>query len=191
MTEQLRDIGRRLSALRGLEEISPEEFARKTGVSLPELLAYERGEADFSFSFLSNAAAALGVDVVDLLTGDSPRLSSCCITRAGEGFAIDRRKAYSYKHLAFTFRKKLADPFLVTVEPKEDAPVLHTHEGQEFDYLLSGRMRLFVGEISYELAPGDSAYFDAGQPHAMRALDGAPAVFLAVVMKGGAPHGAV
>jgi len=182
MTEQLQDIGRRLSALRNIAEIAPEAFCAKTGVSAQELDAYEKGEKDFSFSFLYNAAHVLGVDVIDLMSGDSPRLSNWCIVRKGEGYAIDRRSAYKYSHLAFTFRDKRAEPFMVTVEPKEEAPTLHAHEGQEFNWMASGRMRFYISDMSYVLEPGDSVYFNSSIPHAMQALGDAPAQFLAVVV---------
>jgi quercetin dioxygenase-like cupin family protein len=172
-------------------ERSPEDFAREAGVTEAELAEYEKGERDFSFSFLYRAAEILGVDVVDLMSGESPTLSTCCLVRAGGGLAVDRRAAYQYAHLAHTFRRKSAEPFLVTVEPKDETPVLHSHAGQEFNYLLSGQMRFFINTLSYDLSPGDSVYFDSGAAHAMRALGGEPAVFLAVVMKGGAEHAAV
>lgn len=185
MNEQLADIGIRLRGLRLIQDFAPGDFAQKLGVTAEELLAYEAGEKDFSFSFLYNAAELLGVDVVDLMSGDSPKLSACCLVRRGGGYAVSRRKAYSYKHLAFTFRGKMAEPFMVTVEPgEEEAPTKHAHEGQEFDYMVSGRMRFFLGDMVYDLEPGDSVYFDSGLPHAMRTLDGKPAAFLAVVMKG-------
>lgn len=182
MTEQLRDIGRRLYDLRSITEIGEADFCDKTGVTTEDLRAYEQGERDFSFSFLYNAAHVLGVDVMDLMSGDSPRLSSCSLVRNGQGYRVDRRAAYQYAHLAFTFRNKQAEPFLVTVEPKEETPVLHEHEGQEFNYLLSGKMRFFIDSLTYDLEPGDSLYFNANLPHAMQAVGGEPARFLAVVM---------
>ncbi len=183
MTEQLKDIGRRLSDLRSIMDFTPEAFAERLGVSAQELASYEAGGRDFSFSFLHNAAQILGVDVIDLITGESPRLSTCCVVRKGQGLAIDRRAAYSYKHLAFTFRDKRAEPFLVTVEPKaEERPALHSHDGQEFNLMLSGSMTFYIGEISYVLNEGDSVYFNSAVPHAMKALGNAPATFLAVVM---------
>ena len=182
MTEQLIEIGRRLAALRNIAELTPEAFCEKTGVSTRDLAAYEKGERDFSFSFLYNAARVLGVDVMELMSGDAPRLSRWCLVRKGEGYAIDRRAAYKYRHLAFTFRDKKAEPFMVTVEPKNETPVQHSHDGQEFIWMVSGRMRFLVAEAEYVLEPGDSVYFDASIPHAMQALDNVPAQFLAVVM---------
>ena len=185
MTEQLIDIGRRLKALREIMDFDLEGLARKLSVTPAELEAFERGENDFSFSFLYNVANALGVDVLDLMSGDSPKLSSISLVRAGEGFEVKRRAAYSYKHLAFTFRNKKAEPFMVTVEPQQGdkLPEMHAHEGQEFNMMVDGTMEFFHGEGKYTLKPGDSVYFDASAPHAMRAVNDAPARFLAVVMK--------
>ena len=187
MTEQLREIGGRLAALRDIESIEREKFASQCGVTVEQLDEYERGERDFSFSFLYNAARILGVDVVDLMSGDSPKLSACCLTRAGEGYAIDRRAAYSYRHLAFTFRNKLAEPFMVTVAPADgvDAPEQHAHSGQELNMMVEGQMRFFIENLTYDLEPGDSVYFDASRKHAMKALNGKPAKFLAVVIQKG------
>ena len=183
MTIQLREIGGRLAALRDICGVAAEDFAAQCGITAELLGAYERGERDFSFSFLQNAAALLGVDVVELMSGETPRLSSCCVTKAGQGFAINRREAYDYCHLAFTFRNKKAEPFLVTVEPKPEgtAPTLHAHSGQEFNYLVEGALDFHHGDRTYRLETGDSVYFDAGIPHAMRAAGGT-ARFLAVVM---------
>ena len=184
MTEQLIDIGRRLSGLRKIQGFGAEEFARRMSITQEDLAAHEKGERDFSFSFLYNAAHVLGVDIMDLMSWDSPRLSTCCLVRSGGGFAVNRREAYSYKHLAFTFRGKLAEPFMVTTEPDpaDAPPEPHTHDGQEFDYVVGGRVRFHLGDATYDLAPGDSIYFDSGIPHHIRALGDQPATFLAVVM---------
>ncbi|MCL1807433.1 MAG: cupin domain-containing protein [Oscillospiraceae bacterium] len=185
MTDQLREIGNRLAALRDIEGIAKEALASQCDVTAAQLEEYERGERDFSFSFLYNAAQALGVDVVDLMSGESPKLSGCCLTRAGQGYDIQRQAAYNYKHLAFTFRNKLAEPFMVTVEPKDDtvAPEQHSHTGQEFNLLIEGRLRIYFGSLTYDLNPGDSIFFDASVDHAARPLDGKPARFLAIVMQ--------
>jgi transcriptional regulator with XRE-family HTH domain len=184
MTEQLKEIGRRLAELRDAADMSADAFCTEAGVSPAELAAYENGSKDFSFSFLYNAARILGVDVMDLMSGDTPRLSSWCVVRKGKGYTVNRREVYKYSHLAFTFRDKKAEPFLVTVEEKPAAePALHAHDGQEFNWVVSGRILFKIADASYELEAGDSVYFNSALPHAMSALDGKPAQFIAVVMK--------
>ena len=181
--EQLAEIGARLAALREIMEYTPADMALKMKMPETEYLRYEKGDVDFSFSFLYNAANLLGVDVLDLMSGESPKLSSCCLVRSGGGYDIARRKAYEYKHLAYTFRNKKAEPFLVTVEPKPDeTPVQHSHDGQEFDYMLEGSMIFYFEDKQMTLNTGDSVYYDSSIPHAMKA-DEKTARFLAVVLK--------
>jgi quercetin dioxygenase-like cupin family protein len=185
MTEQLKEIGMRLSTLREINGLTAERMAEKLDLDVEDYLKFESGEEDFSFSFLSNAAAILGVDVVEIITGDTPKLTICSLVRKGGGFDIARNSAYDYKHLAFTFKNKLAEPFMVTDNSFDspNIPALHSHDGQEFNYVVAGSMEFHLGDVLYVLNEGDSIYFDASIPHAYKALGGAPAKFLAVVIK--------
>lgn len=183
MNSQIKDIGMRLASLRDDMEISVEEMAKKLDVDVQIYQKYENGEMDFSFSFIYNAAEVLGVDVLDLISGDQPTLSMCSMVKKGKGYSVKREHEYDYKHLAYTFRNKKAEPFLVTINPDEDAPVLHGHDGQEFNYVISGKMKLFIGDISYELEEGDSVYFDSSVPHAVQVIGDKPVQFIAVVVK--------
>ena len=183
MNDQIKDIGMRLAFLREEMEISTKEMAEKLEVDEATYVSYEMGENDFSFSFIYNAAEVLGVDVLDLISGSAPTLSMCCMVQSGKGYSIKREDEYDYKHLAYTFRNKKAEPFLVTITPDDKPPVMHGHEGQEFNYVISGKMMLYIGDISYELSEGDSVYFDSGVPHAEVALGDKEAKFIAVVVK--------
>lgn len=183
MNDQIKDIGMRLACLRDDMEISIKEMAEKLGVDEQTYLDYENGVKDFSFSFIYNAAEILGVDVLDIISGDAPKLSMCCMVKNGKGYSVKREKEYDYKHLAYTFRNKKGEPFLVTINPDNATPVMHAHDGQEFNYVLSGKMMLYIGDISYELSAGDSVYFDSSVPHAEVAIGDGSTQFIAVVMK--------
>lgn len=183
MNDQIKDIGMRLACLREDMEISAPDMAEKLGVSEEIYNAYEKGEMDFSFSVIYNAAEILGVDVLDLISGDAPTISMCCMVKKGKGYSVQREDEYDYKHLAYTFRNKKAEPFLVTIKADGKPPVMHSHDGQEFNYVISGSMKLYIGDISYELEEGDSVYFDASVPHAEEATGSGETKFIAVVVK--------
>lgn len=183
MTGQLQEIGARLAALRDFCDTTAEEMAAQLNIPLEEYLAYEKGEKDFSFSFLYNASSILGVDILDLMSGETPKLSMCSVVRNGQGYSINKDNAYDYKHLAYTFRSKKAEPFLVTVEPDASEPHMHHHKGQEFNYVVSGNMMFYIGEFAHELHEGDSVYFDSDIPHAEKALGDKEAKFIAVVIR--------
>ena len=185
--QQLGLIALRIRDLRDIAGLSAEQVAETTGISLAEYEAYETGTRDFSFSHLFNIAEALGVDISDLLTGESPKLHGYVLTRAGQGLKFNRREQYVYHHLAYNFQGKLAEPFIVTVA--EDAPgtekQAHSHEGQEFDYVLEGTLKIVLGGNELYLKAGDSLYYNSALPHAMYAPEG-DCQFIAVVVKEGA-----
>ena len=170
MNTQIKDIGMRLQSLREDFEISIEEMAEKLGEDIEIYKKYENGEMDFSFSFIYNAAEILGVDVLDLISGDQPTLSMCSMVKKGQGYSVKREHEYDYKHLAYTFRNKKAEPFLVTINPDKTAPVLHGHEGQEFNYVIEGTIKVVVGKREFTLNAGDSIYFNPEKPHGQRAV---------------------
>ena len=74
------------------------------------------------------------------------------------------------------FKKKLAEPYYVTYEYSEELqnkPIhLTKHSGQEFDFILSGRLKVQVGEHIEVLNEGDSIYYNSSSPHGMIAVDG-------------------
>ncbi len=184
MSDQIMAIAARIRDLRDIMGMTAEEVAEKAGVPFEDYRAYEAGDKDFSFSHLFNIATTLGVDISDLLTGESPKLTGYILTRNGQGLAFERRKAYHYQHLAYNFRDKKAEPFIVTVEydGKLTGKTAHSHEGQEFDYVLEGHMKVELEGNEVYLGPGDSLYYDSSLAHAMYAVD-ADARFIAVVIK--------
>jgi len=184
--EQLWLIAMRIKDLRDIAGLSAREVAERTDIDLAEYEAYETGTRDFSFSHLFNIAEALGVDISDLLTGESPKLHGYVLTRAGQGLQFNRRHQYEYHHLAYNFRDKLSEPFIVTVRQDEpgSAKQAHSHEGQEFDYVLEGTLKIDLAGNELYLKPGDSVYYASSLPHAMYAMEG-DCRFIAVVVKEG------
>lgn len=181
---QIELIAERIRDLREISGFTCEQVAQKANISLDEYEAYEKGTNDFSFSHLFNIANVLGVDISDLLTGESPRLKGYCVTRLGKGYSFTRRKQYNYQHLAYNFKDKLAEPFIVTVTEDTNGTTRqsHSHSGQELNYVLEGKLHLNIDGNDIILLPGDSIYYDSRMPHVMYAIDG-DCKFLAVVIK--------
>lgn len=176
-------IGERLRGLRDCLELSQEEVASQCGVSPEEVDAYERGDLDIPVSFLHKVSTTFGVEMSALLSGDEPKMHSYYITRAGHGLKVERTGAYSYQDLAAGFQHRQMAPFMVTVESKapETPLTLNTHEGQEFNYVIEGRLEITVAGKTNILETGDSIMFDARKPHGLRALDGARVRMLAII----------
>lgn len=180
----MKEIGQRLKGLRESLDLAPETVALACNLQPDIYHAYESGEYDLSISTLNTIAQYMGVGLGLILFGEEPKLSSYFITRCGQGLAVERVKAYKYQSLGAGFINKKVQPFLVTVEPKEDDFPIHqnTHRGQEFNLILHGRMQIQINGKNLTLEEGDSIYFDSSQPHGMRALDGKTVKFLAIII---------
>lgn len=181
MNEQIREIAQRLAGLRDLLAIKPADVAAVCNIPVEEYLGYESGEKDIPVSILQNISKKYNVELTALLFGEEPKMKTFFLTRAGQGTAMERTRAYKYQALAAGFAGRKADPFVVTVEPSENNIHLNSHSGQEFNFVIEGSMLLSVGGHELTLNEGDSLYFDATQPHGMKALEGKPVKFLAII----------
>lgn len=180
MMQEIKQVAERIRDLREIEEMPVEELAKKLDMSLDEYLRFESGDADIPVSVLYKIANLFNVELSALLTGENPRLHIYSIVRKGKGISVDRRKEYAHESLAFNFANKVAEPFLVTVNP-EAKDGQNSHPGQEFNYVLSGELQISIGNHIITLSEGDSLYFDATYQHGMKALNNTPAQFIAVI----------
>ena len=179
-------MGARLREIRTTLDISTAEMAKVTGVSEEEYRLHESGVVDSSFAFLLRCAERFGIDIGALVCGATPKLSVYNMTRGGGGLPIKRRRHLNYQHMAPVLKERKVDPLYVRaqyLDGKMSIP-LESHNGQEFDYVISGNLRIQIGEHIEELNPGDSILFDSSHPHGMVAADPAGCEFLAIVIKG-------
>lgn len=184
MQEKIKEIASRVRELRELSEMSVEKMAEYLQVSEEIYKKYEDGTEDIPASILFEIAHRLQVDMSTLLTGEEPRMNIFTLTRNGKGVNVERRKQYKYQNLAEKFIHKKAEFFIVTVEPKPEGvkPDTNAHPGQEFNYVLEGSLKVYIHNNEIVLNEGDSIYFDSNYQHAMKAMNGKPAKFLAVIM---------
>lgn len=178
--EDIKMIPLRIREMREILDISVEEISERLSVPQETYEKYEDGSLDISISALYEIAAVFGVDFTLLLTGESPRMDNQCVVRSGEGISVDRFAGYSFSSLAYNYKGREMEPLLVTISPSEKPLAMITHAGQEFNYVLSGVVRVTVGKRVHILNPGDSIYFDPKIPHGQEAI-GEKAVFLTVI----------
>ena len=183
----IKEVAQRIRLLREDYDLTMQEMAEATGRTVAEYAAQESGEQDLSFTLLYKCAKVLGVDVIELLTGETPHLKGYSLVREGDGLSIKRRAGFEYLHKAPNLQNKLAEPFIVTapyLEEEQDKPIhLSYHKGMELDYIISGHVRCAYEDHVEELNPGDTVMYDSGRGHGMIAIGGEPCVFLAIVMK--------
>ena len=169
------DLGGRLRAERLGQGIGLREMARRLGISASALSQIETGKAQPSVSKLFDIVNLLGVSVDGLLTGDGA--PPVVVPRGQEGF-FSHQQAGQHETLELEsgvlWRRLTAGSFPgveflhVEYEPgacSSSEGGFMRHAGQEFGYLLSGRLQVDVGFERYQLGPGDSISFPATTPH--------------------------
>ncbi len=186
LESKILEMAQRIRTLREIEGFSAREMAEKTGVTTEEYEKSESGQKDLNFAFLYRCAAALHVDVTEIIDGTGPRLAGYTVTRNGEGQEIQKAHGMTYYNLASAFKNRIAEPLYVVSEynaMQESRPIeLTSHEGQECDLVISGALKVQVGDHVEVLRAGDSIYYDSSVPHGMVAVDGADCVFYAIVL---------
>lgn len=174
MKYDISEVSARLKATRESLDFTTEYMAKAAKIDPSEYVAYENGEKDLSLSVLNECADALGIEMIELLTGMTPTLQTYSLVRKGEGLPIERRIGLTYQHMAYLFKNKKIEPIMVHApyEPDQTKPVhLSSHEGQEMEFVLKGKMKFVIGNKTEILNEGDCVYFDSSNPHGIVALE--------------------
>jgi len=190
MSNNSMSVGEKLKSVRIEKAISPADLARQAGVSEGDLAKMEANELAPPLGVIVNLAKALAVPLGDLFgdSGDSP----FCIVRNDDGAAVSRFSSayakscgYSYQGLGQQKRNRQMEPFLVTLNPREDQEVLaNRHSGEEFIYVLDGKIEVSLLDHKGILNRGDSIYYDSSVPHMISCHGDTPAKILAVIYVG-------
>lgn len=183
---KIHEMAARIRELRQIENLTCDEMAAKTGVSVEEYINCENGKNDLNFAFIYRCANALNVNVTDIIEGRSPTLNSYTLTRRNQGQEIADAHGMTYYNLAFSFQNRIAEPLFVKIRYDASADEknieLTTHAGQECDIVIEGHLLVQIGDHREILGPGDSIYYNSSAPHGMIAINGEDCSFYAIVL---------
>ncbi len=179
------DVAQRIAGARDAAGLTEEEVATKLGIPVETYQAYESGETDVPLGDIPQLAAIFDTDPFAIFTGINSHTKLYTVTRKGKGPVVERNNAYHYESLNAAFTGAKVMPYIVTVAPSADPDHEHihlnSHPGEEFDIVIEGRLEMIVDGHSVILDNGDTIYLNSAKMHGMRALDGVPAKFLAVI----------
>ncbi|MDQ4143504.1 MAG: XRE family transcriptional regulator [Actinomycetota bacterium] len=174
----LASVGARLRALRRERDITLADVSAKTGISVSTLSRLESGERRATLERLLPLARAYGVTLDELVgarpTGD-PRIHLRPVKRRGMTMLPLTRRSGGIQ----------AYKLVIPGGKRRREPDLQTHEGYEWMYVLSGRLRLVLAEHDLVLSPGEAAEFDTRIPHWFGAADENAVEFLSLFGKQG------
>ncbi|WP_207956096.1 helix-turn-helix domain-containing protein [Rubrobacter marinus] len=172
-------IGARLRALRKERGWTLEDLAERTGLSRAYLSRLEAGERQPSLSALSEVAHAYGISFSSLFVPE-PEAQNGVIFR-GRDARMQRGQGLLYGRLSTSDWAFNLQPMRVVVPAERgEAREPYRHEGEQWLYVLSGKLCLELSGEEFVLEPGDAAHFDADQPHRLSALDGRDAEVILV-----------
>lgn len=174
--DELAQVGPRLRAVRQSRGLTLEELAQRSGISASTLSRLESGKRQAALELLFPVTRQLGIRIDDLLPADppDPRVRRPVIHRNGliiAPLAPEQSPIHTYK---------------ITYPPVTELPELRVHDGYEWLYVLSGRLRLRLGSQDLVLTRGEAAEFDTQVPHAMSAAGSRPAQVLSIFNAAGA-----
>ncbi|WP_324194016.1 helix-turn-helix domain-containing protein [Nocardia blacklockiae] len=156
LTAALADIGPRLRQLRTRRGVTLAQLAAATGISQSTLSRLKSGQRRPSLELLLPIAHAHEVTVDDLVA--LPRFTDPRVQGT-------MRRVAGRTILPLTRRPGPVQAYKITIPADEPPPDPKMHDGHEWLYVLSGRLRLILGTHELELDPGEAAEFDTRQPH--------------------------
>lgn len=182
-----------LRLLRRQNGLTLEALAGRTGLTASYLSKLERNQSTPSISTAIKLAEAFGVSVEELFGEvDDPALLT--VVRAGDRTRLSdggTPAGSPYEGIATGVIDKRMLPFVV-YPPKSDAGrSALDHTGEEFIFVLEGRIELHFPDRTVELGAGDAVYFQGAIPHRARTLGSAQAAMLVVISADGEASSAV
>ncbi|MBP2669872.1 MAG: transcriptional regulator [Deltaproteobacteria bacterium] len=183
-------VGENVRKFREAAGLTVQQFAERTGFSAALLAQVENRMVSPSLGTLVKIANAFDTTVSAFLGGKEEREFS--IVRKEERAVVSRvglkeggKSPYTYESLGSGKAGRKMEPFLVRLQPLSEPPrARSTHDGEEFLYVLSGKIEVCLGALSDILEEGDSIYYDSTIPHHVHSADAREALILAVIHAG-------
>ena len=168
--DELAHLGPRLRAARRDRGWTLDELAGRAGMSVSTLSRLESGKRQASLELLLPLTRQLEIRIDDLVAPDTrdPRVHRRAVTRAGLTIAPLTREESGVR------------AFKLTYHPEAPQRPPQTHEGHEWLYVLSGTIRLELGDRELELGPGEAAEFETAIPHRVSAAGGVKAEAISI-----------
>ncbi|MCK6067968.1 MULTISPECIES: helix-turn-helix domain-containing protein [Microbacterium] len=175
MDAALDQIGPRLRAARRDRGWTLEDLATRAGMSASTLSRLESGKRQASLALLLPLTRQLGLRIDDLLpaTPADPRIRR----------PVERRDGMVIAPL--TLEHSPIKTYKVTFPPAEEAPAPRVHDGYEWVFVLSGRLRLALDGHEHLIERGEAAEFDTRTPHSLSATAEGPVEVVSIFSASG------
>lgn len=158
------DLGARIKALRMKKGLTLEELGSRTELTKGFLSQLERNLTSPSLATLEDIVEVLGVTMSGFFADDEEQ-----IVFTKEDAFIDERGDRTLHWIIPNAQKNRMEPLVLELEPGQYSQEVEPHEGEEFGYVLAGRIQIIRGSDSRKLMvrKGESFYFRGNDTHSL------------------------
>ena len=154
-------LGRKIRDLRQQYNLTQEELADRCELTKGYISQLENDLTSPSIATLTDILNALGSNLSDFFREDSEEK----IVFSQEEYIEKQSDGMIWNWVIPNAQKNMMEPVLVELEPEASAPVDFPHDGEEFGYVLEGRIAIIVGGKAHTAKKGESFYFTANREH--------------------------
>ncbi|KJS19802.1 MAG: hypothetical protein VR72_17260 [Clostridiaceae bacterium BRH_c20a] len=162
----LEQLGITIKGIRESKGLTLKNVSEMSGLSIGFLSQIERSKTDPSIASLKKIAEAFKVKINDFF--EKVSIEENIIIKKSERSKLFLDNSKVVYELLSPIRDRKMEPILKTIGPNATSGRVDGHEGEEFAFVLAGKLEISLGEKTYDLEEGDSVYFDASQPHSYR-----------------------
>ena len=154
-------IGEKIKMLRIQHGLTQEELANRCELSKGFISQVERELTSPSIATLLDILECLGTNLKDFFSEETEEK----IVFTADDYIVKEDEAHSVTWLVTPAEKNSMEPIMLNLKGNERTEVDDPHEGEEFGYVLSGKIFVVSGKSKKKCKKGDSFYFNSNKPH--------------------------
>ena len=162
-------IGQKLKGLRIAKNLTQEELADRAELSKGFISQLERDLTSPSISTLVDILQCLGTSLKDFFQEESDEQ----IVFGNEDYfeKVDTELKNTVEWIIPNAQKNMMEPIRLTLQPGGSTYPDLPHEGEEFGYVLKGKVEIHLGKRSYIAKKGDAFYYKADKTHYLKGIE--------------------
>jgi len=157
------ELGEKLRAIRAEKNLTLDEVAKKSSLTKSFISQIELNKTSPSITSLMKVASALEIRLTDLFREDNP-LEDVLVKKEKRNSYYNNKTRLTIALLSTRFPDQKMEPIYFHLDPGGKTDIIK-NIGQEFVYVIKGKVKLIIDQKGYIAEEGDNLYFDSSIPH--------------------------
>ncbi|MGE8204733.1 helix-turn-helix domain-containing protein [Heyndrickxia sp. NPDC080065] len=157
------EIGIKIKKLRKERKLTLKQIADHTNLSISFLSQVERSKSSITLESLKKISEALGVNPSYFFSKSDKKVETTVMRNVIKTSTLNNQ--FFYRDLAGNIENPLFNPILVLLNPGANKEDSYSHSGQEFLYVLEGKLTILIDKEEHDLNPFDCIFLDSTTPH--------------------------